>query len=94
MVGHVFWDRALAAIEPAALDCLDTLLGKALLVRHDEAAFVDTREYAFKHHLLHQVTYDGVLKAPKREGHARVGAFWSARAAVKVPRMRRGESIT
>jgi class 3 adenylate cyclase/tetratricopeptide (TPR) repeat protein len=85
VVGHVFWDRALAAIDPAALACLDTLLGKALLVRHDEAAFDDTREYAFKHHLLHQVTYDGVLKAPKREGHARVGAFWSARAGVGSP---------
>ncbi len=82
VVGHVFWDRALAAIDPAALECLDALLGKALLVRHDEAVFDDTREYAFKHHLLHQVTYDSVLKAPRRDGHARVGAFWSARAEV------------
>ena len=82
VVGHVFWDRALAAIDPAALACLDTLIGKQLLVLHDEAAFEDTREYAFKHHLLHQVTYDSVLKAPKREGHSRVGAFWTARAEV------------
>jgi len=82
VVGHVFWDSALAAVDPAALAFLDTLLGKQLLVRHDEAAFEDTREYAFKHHLLHQVTYDSVLKAPKREAHARVGSFWSARAEV------------
>ncbi len=43
------------------------------------------RKYVFHHHLLHQVTYDSVLKAPKREGHARVGLFWSARAEVSSP---------
>jgi class 3 adenylate cyclase/tetratricopeptide (TPR) repeat protein len=85
IVGHVFWDQALAAIDPAALDCLPLLLQKQLLVQRDAETFADTREYAFKHHLLHQVTYDSVLKAPKRSGHARVGAFWSARAEVAGP---------
>jgi class 3 adenylate cyclase/tetratricopeptide (TPR) repeat protein len=85
VVGHVFWDQALAAIDPAALDCLPLLLQKQLVVQRDAESFEDTREYAFKHHLLHQVTYDSVLKAPKRSGHARVGAFWSARAEVAGP---------
>ncbi len=85
VVGHVFWDRALAAIDPAAADALPGLLRKQLIVRRDAPAFDDTREYSFQHNLLHQVTYDGVLKAPKRAGHARVGAFWSARAEVAGP---------
>ena len=31
------------------------------------------------------MTYDSVLKAPKRSGHAKVGAFWSVRAEVAGP---------
>ena len=85
VVGHVFWDRALAAVDPATLDVLPTLLRKRLVVRHDTPAFDDAFEYAFQHNLLHQVTYDGLLKAPKHAAHARVGAFWSARAEVAGP---------
>jgi class 3 adenylate cyclase/tetratricopeptide (TPR) repeat protein len=85
VVGHVFWDRALAAIDPDALDVLPVLLRKQLVVRRDAPAFDDTSEYAFQHNLLHQVVYDGVLKAPKRQAHASAGAFWSARAAVDSP---------
>lgn len=80
VVGHEFWDQALAAIDPAALDQLLQLLAKQLIVPREAVSSDETREYAFKHHLLHQVTYDSVLKAPKRIGHTRVGAFWRARA--------------
>lgn len=83
IVGHVFWDQALAAIDRAALDALPALLRKQLVVRHEAQA--DGGEYAFQHHLLHQVTYDSVLKEPRRQGHERVGAFWSARAEVGSP---------
>jgi hypothetical protein len=55
-------------------------------VRRDAPAFDDTSEYAFQHNLLHQVVYDGVLKAPKRAAHASAGSFWSARATVDSPR--------
>ena len=85
VVGHVFWDRALAAIDPGAVDALPVLLRKQFIVHHDMAAFDDTHEYAFQHHLLHQVTYDTMLKEPRRQGHERVGAFWSARAEVASP---------
>lgn len=87
VVGHVFWDQALAAIDPAATDALSALLNKRLIVRRDDSpAFGgDVREYAFQHHLLHQVAYDSVLKARKRADHSRVGAFWSARAEVGAP---------
>jgi len=38
------------------------------------SAFDDTAEEAFQHHLLHQVSYDTVLKPQKREAHARAAA--------------------
>jgi class 3 adenylate cyclase/tetratricopeptide (TPR) repeat protein len=86
VVGHEFWDQALAAIDPAALQQLPQLLAKALIVARQKVSDNDTREFAFKHHLLHQVTYDSVLKAPKRDGHARVGTFWRERAHTSGPR--------
>ena len=85
VVGHVFWDRALEAIDPNAIEVIVSLLRKRLIVRHDAPTFDDASEYAFRHNLLHQVTYDGVLKAAKIAAHASVGAFWSARAQVSGP---------
>jgi class 3 adenylate cyclase/tetratricopeptide (TPR) repeat protein len=83
VVGHVFWDQALAAVDPAAVESVPALLRRQLVVRRETRA--DSGEYAFQHHLLHQVTYDSVLKEPRRRGHERVGAFWSARAEVASP---------
>jgi class 3 adenylate cyclase/tetratricopeptide (TPR) repeat protein len=83
VVGHVFWDQALAAIDADAVEAIPHLLKKQLVVRRD--AQVESGEYTFQHHLLHQVTYGGVLKEQRQRGHERVGAFWSARAEVKSP---------
>ena len=85
VIGHVFSDQALAAIDPAAPQALPALLRKQLIVQHDTPAVDGAREYAFQHNLLHQVTYDGVLKGPKRSGHRRIGAYWSTRAEVNSP---------
>ena len=84
VVGHVFWDQALAAIDPGAVEALPALLRRQLVVRRDAQS--GAGEYAFQHQLLHQVTYDGVLKSARLQGHERVGAFWSARAEVAGPR--------
>jgi class 3 adenylate cyclase/tetratricopeptide (TPR) repeat protein len=85
IVGHVFSDQALGAIEPAALKKLPALLHKRLIVVPEARPGTDAGDYVFQHHLLHQVTYDSVLKEPRRQGHERVGAFWSARAEVASP---------
>jgi len=87
IVGHVFWDQALAAIAPDAVAAIPLLMRRQLVVRRDGQP--DSGEFAFQHHLLHQVTYAGVLKEQRRQGHERVGAFWSARAEVASP-----ESVT
>ena len=77
IVGAVFWDQALAAVDSQAADQLPALVQRELTLPRPDAAFEGLREYAFRHQLLHQVTYDTVLKPHKREGHARV-AQWLA----------------
>ncbi len=77
IVGTVFWDAALAAVAPDAPAALPALQARALVVARDGSAFADTPEQAFHHQLLHDVTYDTVLKAARREGHARA-ARWLA----------------
>jgi hypothetical protein len=44
-----------------------------------ESAFSGTREESFQHHLLHQVTYDTVLRAERRDAHARTAAWLAER---------------
>jgi hypothetical protein len=91
VVGAVFWDQALAAIEPQATDQLPALVRRQLTLPRADAALEGLREYAFHHQLLYQVTYDTVLKRHKREGHARV-AHWLA-GLVEQGRLRGGDFI-
>ena len=77
IVGHVFWDDALAALNPQAPTAIPALRGRSLIQRRDSSAFEGTLEEAFHHHLLQQVTYDTVLKPARRAGHA-AAAQWLA----------------
>jgi predicted ATPase/class 3 adenylate cyclase len=77
VVGAVFWDQALAAVETRAAEQLAALVQRELTLPRTEAPLDGLREYAFCNQVLHQVTYDTVLKRHKREGHARV-AQWLA----------------
>ena len=75
VIGHVFWDDALQRIAPDSLPALAGLAARELIAQRASSAFAGMREYAFKHHLLHQVTYDTVLKPARRELH-RLTADW------------------
>jgi hypothetical protein len=81
VVGAVFWDQALAAVDTQAAEQLPALVQRELTLPRADAQLdglrAGLREYAFRHQVLHQVTYDTVLKRHKREGHARV-AQWLA----------------
>jgi class 3 adenylate cyclase/tetratricopeptide (TPR) repeat protein len=85
VIGQVFSDQSLAALDAAAPAALPALLHKQLIVRRDGSGSDGGQEYAFKHNLLHQVAYDSVLKGPKRAGHRAMGSYWSARAEVQSP---------
>ena len=58
-------------------------------IAHPEAGLEGVREYAFQHQILHQVTYDTVLKRLRRDYHATVAAWLSGpngRARERLPR--------
>ena len=80
VVGAVFWDDALAALDARAPTELLALCQRALALPHAQSAFGDTREFAFRHHLLHEVTYGTVLKRDKREQHHRAALWLEARS--------------
>ncbi|GCL62988.1 ATP-binding protein [Pseudaquabacterium pictum] len=86
VVGAVFWDQALAAIDAQAVELLPALGRRQLAMPRTAAEFnalLDgMREFAFSHHLLHQVTYNTVLRRERREGHAKV-ARWLAGVSAK-----------
>jgi len=75
VIGFVFWDQGLAAIDPRAPDAMPQVIRRALVVPHQEAGFEGVREYAFSHQVLHHVTYETVLKRLRREYHAKAAAW-------------------
>ena len=77
VVGFVFWDEAIAAIEPRSREALPALAQRELIVRNAQAGWDGVAEYAFKHQILHQVAYETVLKRERRAYHAQA-AGWLA----------------
>jgi class 3 adenylate cyclase len=79
IVGHVFWDDALQALDAQAPQALPALQRAAFVKAHDNSDFEGTPERQFDHHLLHQVTYDTLLKAERRLGHGAAARWLAAR---------------
>lgn len=79
IIGPVFWDDALVNVDPAAAPELSALQRKGMIYVRPESAFGDTTEECFHHHLLHQVTYNTVLRATRQAAHARCAAWLAQR---------------
>ena len=75
IVGHVFWDDALKALDVNAPQALPALRRAAFVKDRDSSDFEGTPERQFDHHLLHQVTYDTLLQAERKLGHG-AAARW------------------
>ena len=84
VVGQVFWNGAVVRICESVGEYMDqdtiratlqTLCKKELIFRRDESTFAGEQEYVFKHAILHNVTYESVLKRLRRAYHAQV-ATW------------------
>jgi tetratricopeptide (TPR) repeat protein len=56
---------------------LTALRDAAFVKTHERSDFEDTTEHQFDHHLLHQVTYDTLLKSERKRGHG-AAARWLA----------------
>jgi class 3 adenylate cyclase len=80
VIGPVFWDRALAALDAQAAAALPELVRRELVLARPGSAVDGFAEYAFKHHLLHQVAYGTVLKRARRELHGRLATWLTSEA--------------
>ena len=83
VIGRVFWDDAVAHLgggsssELPVAGALDRLRGRELVHQRGSSAFDSSREFLFKHALLRDVAYDGMLRSHRRGYHALV-AGWLA----------------
>jgi predicted ATPase len=81
VIGRLFWDTALAALQSAddipigVNDALNGLLKRELIYPRDTSAVAGAREYIFGSSLLRDVAYESALKRQQRAYHARV-AEW------------------
>lgn len=79
VIGPVFWDDALQALDADAPRALPALQRAAFVRTNATSDFEGTVERQFDHHLLHQVTYDTLLKAERRLGHGAAARWLSER---------------
>jgi len=91
VIGAVFWDHALAAVDGAAARHLPALVQRELTLPRPDAALEGLREFAFRHQLLHQVTYETVPRQERRQAHAAVARWLAAQAAQR--RLRAGDVL-
>jgi class 3 adenylate cyclase len=72
IIGQVFWDEPLSVLDPRAREALPGLVKREIALAGPDLGSDGLREYAFKNQILHQVTYDTVLKRTRRDLHGRL----------------------
>ncbi len=87
VLGVAFWDDGLAAIAPLAVEALPALMRRELIVSRQGASAEGVREFAFRHQILHHVTYDTLLRRTRREWHARAAVWMSALGGARAGEM-------
>ena len=84
VIGAVFWDQALAAIDARAVDALPALVRRELVMPRQDSSLDGVREYAFRHQILHHVTYETLLKRTRRELHATAAAWLASQSGARA----------
>jgi len=84
VIGQVFWDQALIALDAQATETLPALVTRELALPRADTRLEGLREYAFRHQLLHRVTYDTLLKKNKRALHAKVAQWLSGLTGLRA----------
>ena len=91
VIGRVFWDDAVESLRIAGdhslnqvdvttVDALTRLRGRDVVYQREKSAFDHTTEFLFKHALLRDVAYEGMLRRHRRDYH-RLAASWFERMA-------------
>ena len=84
VVGMVFWEEALAALDAQAPRELPTLVRRELALPQVETSLDGENEYVFKHQILHEVTYETLLKRRRRVLHASAAAWFAGLKGVRA----------
>jgi predicted ATPase/class 3 adenylate cyclase len=83
VIGSVFWDKALVALDGRAAETLPLVVIRELVLPRGDIGD-DLREYAFKHAMLHQVTYAMVLKRDRRDLHGKLAHWLAAHTGLRA----------
>ena len=81
VVGRVFWDRAVDRLAdslptPARAGALDRLARREVVLPRPRSTFSGSQEYSFRHALMRDVAYEGVLRSVRRRLHARAAQWF------------------
>jgi class 3 adenylate cyclase/predicted ATPase len=86
VIGRVFWDRAVEHLGPGRPpapggpgDPYQRLRSREVVHQRPTSAFDRTREFSFRHALLRDVAYDGLLRPRRRRYHS-LAARWMQEA--------------
>ena len=87
VVGRVFWDDAVMRLEsssaaPETSERLAALRRREIVFERELSTFDSSREFLFKHALLRDVAYEGVLRS-HRERYHRLAAVWLAEVSAR-----------
>ena len=92
VVGRVFWDLAVAHLDgdrennvARARALLEILRRREVVLQREVSQFASAHEFLFKHALLRDVAYDGVLRTHRERYHQRA-ATWLAETSAAVGR--------
>jgi predicted ATPase/class 3 adenylate cyclase len=88
VVGRVFWDAAvsdvLAGERRQVRTILEAIGGREMISWQEHSAFAGAQQYAFKHTLLHDVTYETVLLKLRRDYHASTAHWLETHAGERI----------
>ncbi|OGB06820.1 MAG: hypothetical protein A3E25_09725 [Burkholderiales bacterium RIFCSPHIGHO2_12_FULL_69_20] len=84
VIGLQFWDEALAELDAAAPRSLPVLMLRQLVREQQATVLAQAQAFGFAHQLLHQVTYDTVLKRVRTACHLQVGNWLAGLASARA----------
>ncbi len=91
VVGRIFWDSTVMFLHADGEEPVDNLQGhltalrsRELIRSREQSAFAGAGEYIFRHNILHDVTYESVLRRLRRVYHAQVADWLIDRSGDRI----------
>lgn len=84
VIGLVFWEPTLKALDERAPQALPALTRRHLTLPRADTSLDGAAEYGFGNQILHDVTYDTLLKRQRRELHAKAADWFAGNTGVRA----------